>query len=377
MRPGINKGFLFLTLALLLGLVGCVQYEGPRTTSAPSPTATQLDNPTIAPSPISTARVTEARRLSPTLAPIPTATRRLSPTPPEATATPSPSSTPLPSSTAMPTPAPTDTPLLSPIAILTPTPTTRPFPSPTAVKGIQKLTLYILYDNNEYDARFQTAWGFACLIEAEGRRILFDTGGNSQILLSNMALLSLDVQDIDVVILSHIHGDHTGGLGGILARNHSVTAYVPQSFPESFKRRVREQASLVEITAPRELFPNIHSTGEMGRGIIEQSLVIESVKGLVIVTGCAHPGVVEIVARAKEMLGGQIYLVLGGFHLGGRSAADIEQVLAGFRHLGVKKLAPCHCTGKLALELMEKEYGEDFIRNGVGKVLRIEAEVPQ
>jgi 7,8-dihydropterin-6-yl-methyl-4-(beta-D-ribofuranosyl)aminobenzene 5'-phosphate synthase len=92
----------------------------------------------------------------------------------------------------------------------------------------------------------------------------------------------------------------------------------------------------------------------------------------VVVTGCAHPGVAEMVAQAKELSGEPVYLVLGGFHLGSQDDAQIEAIIASFREMGVAKVAPCHCTGDRAIAMFEAEYGDDFIRAGVGKEIIVE-----
>jgi 7,8-dihydropterin-6-yl-methyl-4-(beta-D-ribofuranosyl)aminobenzene 5'-phosphate synthase len=234
------------------------------------------------------------------------------------------------------------------------------------------LTLTIVYDNNAYDPRLKTAWGFSCLIEYQGQVILFDTGGDSPTLLANMATLGIDPSEIERVVLSHIHGDHTDGLSGLLPMaGDGLTVFVPQSFPARFKDAVRTRTHLVEVHEPREIGEGVYTTGELGTGIIEQSLVIRTDEGLVVVTGCAHPGIVEIVRKAKALSGDEVYLVLGGFHLGGKSRKEIEGILSEFRRLGVRKVAPCHCTGEQAIRMFRQEYGEDFIQAGAGKVIYI------
>lgn len=89
------------------------------------------------------------------------------------------------------------------------------------------------------------------------------------------------------------------------------------------------------------------------------------------ITGCAHPGIVDIVRRAQELRGRGVYLVLGGFHLGGRSAAEITGIVADFQRLGVQKVAPCHCSGDAARRLFGEAYGEDFVLAGVGSRLEV------
>jgi 7,8-dihydropterin-6-yl-methyl-4-(beta-D-ribofuranosyl)aminobenzene 5'-phosphate synthase len=234
------------------------------------------------------------------------------------------------------------------------------------------LTLTIIYDNNAYDPRLKTAWGFSCLIEYRGQVILFDTGGDFRTLLANMATLGIDPGQIKAIVLSHIHGDHTGGLSGILEiASGGLTVFVPQSFPTRFKEAVRLRARLVEVREPREIGEEVYTTGELGAGIIEQSLVVRTDEGLVVVTGCAHPGIVEIVRKARALSGEKVCLVLGGFHLGGKSQREIEGIISEFRRLGVRKAAPCHCTGEQAIMMFRQEYGEDFIQAGVGKVIRV------
>jgi len=237
------------------------------------------------------------------------------------------------------------------------------------------LTLTIVYDNNAYDPRLKTAWGFSCLIEYREQVILFDTGGDSPTLLANMDALDIDPSRIETVVLSHIHGDHTGGLSGLLpmfaVTGDGLTVFVPQSFPARFKDAVRTRAQLVEVTEPGDIGEEVYTTGELGTGIIEQSLVVRTDEGLVVVTGCAHPGIVEVVRKAKTLSDDEVYLVLGGFHLGGKSRKEIEGIISEFRRLGVQKVAPCHCTGEQAIKMFRQEYGEDFIQAGVGRVIRI------
>jgi 7,8-dihydropterin-6-yl-methyl-4-(beta-D-ribofuranosyl)aminobenzene 5'-phosphate synthase len=122
----------------------------------------------------------------------------------------------------------------------------------------------------------------------------------------------------------------------------------------------------VEVSEPAEIVPGIYSTGEVKGGIIEQALVVTSAQGLVVITGCAHPGIVRMVEQAQDVAKDDIYLVLGGFHLGGKSKAQISRIVADFRRLGVQKAAPCHCSGDKARELFAEEYGDDYVLNGVG-----------
>jgi 7,8-dihydropterin-6-yl-methyl-4-(beta-D-ribofuranosyl)aminobenzene 5'-phosphate synthase len=236
-----------------------------------------------------------------------------------------------------------------------------------------KLRLTIVYDNNEYDPRLETKWGFSCLVEGLEKTILFDTGADSATLLSNMKKLDINPIEIDAVVLSHIHGDHVGGLSGFLEENNDVIVYLPKSFPSSFKGTARSfGAEVVEISEAEELFTGAHTTGELGNGIKEQSLIVASGQGLVVITGCAHPGIVNIVHKARDMLAEKpVYLVIGGFHMSGASTHQIQSVIEGFRQLGVRKVAPCHCSGDETRKLFREEYEENYIDSGAGKIITL------
>lgn len=235
--------------------------------------------------------------------------------------------------------------------------------------GTMRITT--LYDNKTLEPSLTSAWGFACLL---GDDLLFDTGGDAGTLLSNMERLGIDPTAIETVVLSHAHADHTGGLGGLLNTGARPKVYVLRSFPQRFKSRVRSLTELVEVAGPMEIQPGIHTTGGVGRGIAEQALAVETAEGLVVITGCAHPGVVKMVRRAKERVGGEVALVIGGFHLGSAGRRQIERIIADFRDMGVRKAAPCHCTGDQAIDMFAQEYGDDFIKVGAGRVIAVGAE---
>lgn len=237
-----------------------------------------------------------------------------------------------------------------------------------------KLILTTVYDNNQFDPNLKTGWGFSCLAKLENKDILFDTGADSPTLLSNMEKLGIKPEGIDIVVLSHIHSDHVGGLWGLLERNGEVKVYIPASFPDSFREKVKSYgAAYQDVKGATQIEGGIYSTGELSAsfGIEEQALVIKTEKGLVVLTGCAHPGVVNMVRKAKEMFDEEIYLVMGGFHLGGAGDSRLLDTIGDFQELGVQKAAPCHCSGDRCRELFQQEYRENYIENGVGKVIEI------
>ncbi len=238
---------------------------------------------------------------------------------------------------------------------------------------VKNLSIIVTYDNNPYMEGLETAWGFSCLVKGTEKTILFDTGGNGSVLLSNMKKLGIDPQGIDLVVLSHIHGDHVGGLDSFLQKNPRVVVYLPKSFPKRFKDRIKKYgAKVIEAGKALKICKNVYSTGELGTLIKEQSLIIQTDKGLIVITGCAHPGIVKIVKKAKEVVEDNLLLAMGGFHLTGESKNTIEKIISSFKELGISYVGACHCSGDKARLLFNEEYGKNFINVGVGKIITMQ-----
>lgn len=261
--------------------------------------------------------------------------------------------------------APTATPEPEPPPA-SPTPADAPAPS-----GGQPLTLTIVYDNYLYQPGLRTAWGFAAYIEYGDHILLFDTGGDGYSLMSNMDELGLDPLAIEAVVLSHAHGDHTQGLPALLATGVKPPVYMLPGFPAELKDEARAHTEVIEVTEPVEILPGVHTTGQIPGGFREQALVLETPEGSVVVTGCAHPGIVRLVSDAKEIVPGAIQLVVGGFHLGDLRESAVANIITNFRSLGVRQVSPTHCTGDEAIAIFAEEYGADYIQGGVGKVFVI------
>ena len=126
---------------------------------------------------------------------------------------------------------------------------------------------------------------------------------------------------------------------------------------------------LVEVTEPAEIFPGVFTTGEMGDEILEQALFLETPEGLVVITGCAHPGIVEILHRVNEISEHDIDMVIGGFHLLRHNQSQIVDIIDEFQNLGVKRVIPAHCTGELAQSLFAEAYGDKYNIGGAGRIL--------
>ncbi len=192
-----------------------------------------------------------------------------------------------------------------------------------------KMRLKILYDN-ESENGFVKGWGFSCLVETGKQKIMFDTGWDGNVLLHNMEKLGVTKGDIDTIVISHDHWDHLGGLTHIL--HPDVTVYVPISFSKELKNEIEQRAGKVEATGPKEIAPDVFTTGEMGDKIKEQALLLKINQDIVVVTGCAHPGLENFIDAAKDF--GEPYGVIGGFHKFNKFEClnDISMIM------------PCHCT---------------------------------
>jgi len=145
---------------------------------------------------------------------------------------------------------------------------------------------------------------------------------------------------------------------------------LPPSFSETYCREVRGSgAECARLDKFTRLAPDIYSTGPLGKAVAEQALILYTPQGLIVLTGCAHPGIVKIVRSARAALGKPVQLVLGGFHLAAKSGREIEGIIAEFKKLGVVQAAPSHCTGKKAIARFRAAYRKKIIPAGAGRVI--------
>jgi 7,8-dihydropterin-6-yl-methyl-4-(beta-D-ribofuranosyl)aminobenzene 5'-phosphate synthase len=246
-------------------------------------------------------------------------------------------------------------------------------PASAAPRPGSEVTFTVIYDNTAADPDLQADWGFACLVTGKEHNVLFDTGTKPDVFWANLEKLDVPLKDIDVVVLSHEHGDHTGGLWSFLARYPDVTVVAPAGFSTEFFERVKTAGARHQrIETPTALGDGLWVTGAVGGDIVEQALVVETPKGLVVVTGCSHPGVVEIARKVRETLDQPIHLVFGGFHLLRASPEDVHDVIRELKELGVERVGPAHCTGEDATRLFRDGYASGFVTVGAGRVLRFD-----
>jgi 7,8-dihydropterin-6-yl-methyl-4-(beta-D-ribofuranosyl)aminobenzene 5'-phosphate synthase len=260
----------------------------------------------------------------------------------------------------------------------------------------------IVYDAFGNADHLKKDWGFSVLLEYAGKKILFDTGNDSKIFAANARELNVDLKDLDFVVISHRHGDHTSGLRHLLKVNPKVKIYAPaelfgifgstlpkgfyktvDTLPENLRYFDGEEpeaiptgspwpgANFVFVDAKLEVAPGIFIIPTVSKvtgtlELRELSLAINTPRGLVVVVGCSHPGVEEILSAASAV-NSHIHMLLGGLHLVKTPDAEIER-LASVLHdkWKIDRIAPGHCTGEPAFAKLKQVFGDSYLYAGLG-----------
>jgi 7,8-dihydropterin-6-yl-methyl-4-(beta-D-ribofuranosyl)aminobenzene 5'-phosphate synthase len=233
-----------------------------------------------------------------------------------------------------------------------------------------------LVDNDVWMRGLASSWGLSLYVEIasgeERHRILMDTSGSSDVLSKNVRKLEVNLSDVEAVFISHWHLDHCGALSHVLPLLRPQTpVYVPSMNPSGIRTIRDAEGTPVVCSDPVSLMDGVMSTGEMIGGVSEHSLVINiRDKGLVVLAGCSHPGIVNIVKRAQEVSGvSKVYAVMGGFHIS--SKREGEYVAESLQKIGVRLVSPCHCTGANAKNAIADIIKDKCQKNGSGKVWTI------
>ena len=237
------------------------------------------------------------------------------------------------------------------------------------------MQIKILFDKDTKNQNLHIGWGVSFLLD---ERILFDTGENGSWLMENVKSLKVNIDKIEAVVISHDHWDHTGGLWQVLKRRKGLKVYACAHFSQEFKDKVKAlHGTLIELEKFTEIAKNIFVTGEMpgvykGEYLPEQALVVKTKKGITVIAGCSHPGIVKILKRVKRQLPqNKLYFVFGGFHLKDSSKGEINSIVEQFKEMNVEKAGPTHCSGKEAEEAFKENYGKNFISIKTGQMLII------
>ncbi len=214
-----------------------------------------------------------------------------------------------------------------------------------------KVTL--LYDNTVAPDANQGGligdWGFSAFIEYGEKKILFDTGAKGDLLLRNLDALGVMLEEFDMIFISHDHWDHVGGILHILERVPCILMYVPENYHSEHGKNT------VYVRDPLKLSEGIFSTGQLSG--IEQSLILSTPEGFVVLAGCSHPGVGRILEHASGH--GRVRGIIGGLH----GFSDYPSVKS------LDFICPCHCTVHQK-ELFEA-YPEKCMSGGVGRVFEL------
>lgn len=207
-------------------------------------------------------------------------------------------------------------------------------------------------------------WGLSYLVDGT---ILFDTFANYRVLERKLRRSQVDPSAIQSVVLSHDHWDHTGGLWAFLEKRPGIDVYLPATAKDAVKRRVvAAGGNLIDTPGIKTLKENILLSDEMigtfnGKSVAEQFILIKAEKGLVVLVGCSHPGIVAIIRKAKETFSAPIYGVVGGLHLMHAKTDEIYACANELKNEGIRMVAPTHCTGRKAEMIFQGVFGKGFV----------------
>ena len=235
----------------------------------------------------------------------------------------------------------------------------------------QDVRILVLFDNYTTRKPLEKGWGFSCLVQSSDYVLLFDTGADGPVLLKNMDELKVDAKLVDSVFISHNHWDHTGGLEAFLKRNPYAGIMLLKKFASSINGTGGKVSAFGKLSKPEAIAPGFYTTGEMGDAIPEHSLLLDTEHGIVVVTGCSHPGISQIVDFAAKSFNKRILLAMGGFHLKDMSDRQINRIIDEFHEMGVTWAAPTHCSGDNARRLFKKGYKDQYIELGAGTSIEI------
>ena len=234
------------------------------------------------------------------------------------------------------------------------------------------MKIKIVFDKDKSDIRLKTGWGVSYLVG----NTLFDTGEKFEYLSHNFKILNIDMHSIENIIISHCHWDHIGGLWGLLDIKNDIKAYACGDFIRQFSDKVGRY-NFCEVKEFQEIDKNIYSSGCLkiiheGKELLEQVLIVKGIKGITVVCGCAHMGLLKVIAQVRKYFPQEkLYSVFGGFHLMAADMRLIKYTVEEMKKIGVEKAGPAHCTGYDAADIFKQVYGKNFLEINAGEEFEI------
>lgn len=232
-----------------------------------------------------------------------------------------------------------------------------------------------IVDNYKKSDNLKNDWGFSAGISTDLYNIIFDTGNNPEVLKHNMNELNLNEKNrnIDLLFISHNHGDHTGGVKYFSDNYYLKNIAIPYDIDEDIFNNISklDNTRIMKIKSPTTIDLNINTTGILGDQIKEQSLVIETKKGLLVFVGCSHPGISKIIEYVQETFNDKIHLLVGGFHFYKLYEEKLEKEINYLVNSNIDYIAPTHCTGDRARKILKDRLGKRFVEFGVGYEINI------